>query len=533
MILEILSRTDVGQQRLLNEDSLAYSTGSGLEGWVVNGEGQNSLSAPGPVVVILADGMGGSEAGEIASSLAIKTMQEHLQSLFQHMPSDQEDIIRQIKQGFLLAHDRIISEAIANAKQKGMGTTLIAGILHEGHAFIVWSGDSRLYRYFPSETDSFGKYHAPHLQLLTQDHSMVWQMVQQGELTPEEARVHPYSNIITQSLGDTQSRPRPDYLILPIYQGDLLLFCSDGLNSMLSDDQIKELCAANPDLRVLADTLVEEANLAGGTDNISVVLARVQSGFPRPHLQNIGEQDRVITIGGADLAKVMQPDAPNPGIGSLGKRRNSRVRWAWGLTIMILFLAAFFWVFRQGPIKSGQTNIGIDSLGMEEVSSHHLDTVGFFGELSTEELADEVTTQEGKRMQIKSKYNEPPFWQGKFDTLLQQIMDLRGQVEKDNRLSLETRKSLSHEIDSLRKDVEGQYNLAVQQRLFGNEAQRTYYPALAEFNALKVKYNRLLDEIHVPGPLPESEYWRDKFSGDSIRGQIPLEIPQVDENGSY
>lgn len=516
----------------MNEDCLAYSIGSELDRWAVNGEDQTSLSSPGPVVVLLADGMGGSEAGEVASNLAIKSMQEHLQSSLQHMPSDPEDIIRQIKQGFLLAHDRIISEAIANAKHKGMGTTLIAGILHDGHAFVVWSGDSRLYRYFPGETDTHGKFHAPHLQLLTQDHSMVWQMVQQGELTPEEARVHPYSNIITQSLGDAQSRPRPDYLIVPIYQNDLLLFCSDGLNSMLSDDHIRELCSVNPDLEALADALIAEANLAGGTDNISIVLARIQGGLPRLHLQDMAEQDRVITIGGTDLAKVMQPKALRSSVGSVGNRHASRVIWPWVITVLILFIAASIWVFRTVTFKSGQKDLVVDSLNLEIISSRRLDTVGYFGELSTEEVEAGENNQ-NKRLKIKSGNSEIPYWQTKFDSLLQQIMDLRSQIEKDNRLSMDIRNRLSRDINLLRKGVENQYNKAVERRLFGNEAGRNYHPAVAEFDTLKDKYKRFLDETRFNGPIPESEFWRDKSSGDTIKGQIPLEIPQVDENGSY
>jgi serine/threonine protein phosphatase PrpC len=520
MKLIALSRTHVGKQRLLNEDSLAYAMGEGLRRWVVDGTHPDAQSSEGPVAVLLADGMGGAEAGEVASSLARETMQEHFAAALNPPPPDPDELIGRIRQGFLLAHDRIVSDAIANPRRKGMGTTLLAGLVHEGQAYVVWSGDSRLYRFLPGETDRNGKFHPPYLQLLTQDHSMVWQMVQQGELTAEEARLHPYSNVITQSLGDTQSRPRPDFLVVPLYELDVLLFCSDGLNGMLPDERIREICVRNSDLEVLADTLIGEANDAGGADNISLVLLRVEQGLPRPHLDDVALQDQVVTAGGAELVQAVRHKGPLPATGDTnapGQRRKPWQRsWVWlaGVTL-VLAVSVLWWQFRRD--KEAREAL-IDR------SVIPLDTIGAFGE----ELLGEDTAS--APVSGVSRNTEAPFWQGRFDSLLQELHGFIGTLERDTLISRDSRETLWRETNALRNRVDEHMHKAVLKDLSGNAAKASHSEVRSIFEDLRSRYESLVRGAKPKNPRASKESATDDVPRDTSKRHENLESP---DNGGH
>lgn len=516
-----VSRTHVGKQRLLNEDSLAYALGEGLRRWVVDGAHPGVQSSDGPVAVLLADGMGGAEAGEVASALARETMQEHFAAALNPPPPDPDELIGRIRQGFLLAHDRIVSDAIANPRRKGMGTTLLAGLVHEGNAYVVWSGDSRLYRFLPGETDRNGKFHPPYLQLLTQDHSMVWQMVQQGELTAEEARLHPYSNVITQSLGDTQSRPRPDFLVVPLYEHDVLLFCSDGLNGMLPDERIREICVRHTDLDVLADTLIGEANDSGGADNISLVLLRVEQGLPRPHLDDVALQDQVVTAGGADLVQAVRQKGPLPATGdpnAPGQRRKSRQQsWVWlaGLSLVLTVLV-LWWQFRWD--KESRESL-IDQ------SVIPLDTIGAFG---AEPLWEDTASVPSSGV---SRNTEAPFWQGRFDSLLQNLHGFIGTLERDTLISRESRESLWRETNALRNRVDELMNSARLRELSGTAAKANHIEVISIFEDLRSRYESLarVAKSKISRALKDSA--TDDVPRDTSKRQENLESPDYGGHG--
>jgi protein phosphatase len=151
-----------------------------------------------------------------------------------------------------------------------MGTTLTIIWIFPHKSYVAWCGDSRLYIY---RKNAF-------LIPVTDDHSLVWEMVKAGELTPEEARIHPESNIITQSLGTPSFPPKPEAKAFEVHQGDRLLLCSDGLNSMLSDEQIYRILSEEESTITACKKLVEEANEAGGRDNITVIILDVKEEVP-------------------------------------------------------------------------------------------------------------------------------------------------------------------------------------------------------------------------------------------------------------
>ena len=226
--------TDTGRQRRANEDSLL---------------------ARSPLFVV-ADGMGGAQAGEVASRIAVESFDEGLPS------SEHAELqLAEIARG---ANVRIHERSHERAEQAGMGTTLTAVYVGEDEVAIAHVGDSRAYCLRDGE-----------LLRLTDDHSLVDELIRQGRLTPEEAVEHPQRSVITRALGpesavevDTRSfRARP---------GDVYLLCSDGLTTMLSEERILALLLSSPRLHDAGEALISAANEAGGRDNITVVLIRLE-----------------------------------------------------------------------------------------------------------------------------------------------------------------------------------------------------------------------------------------------------------------
>jgi serine/threonine protein phosphatase PrpC len=243
-IVEQAGRTDVGRQRSANEDSLAVR----------------------PPLFAVADGMGGAKAGEVASAVAVEAVERARES--GEPPEAQlAGIVRD-------ANRRIYDLAVADESRRGMGTTLTLAKVHGDEVSLAHVGDSRAYRMRDGE-----------LSQLTRDHSLVAELERSGQITPEAAEHHPQRSIITRALG-----PEPDVEVdtytLAGREGDLFLICSDGLTSMISDDEMTSILRSAPSLEDAADALVRAANQSGGKDNITVILFRLGEGVP-------GEADTV------------------------------------------------------------------------------------------------------------------------------------------------------------------------------------------------------------------------------------------------
>jgi serine/threonine protein phosphatase PrpC len=226
--------TDTGRQRRANEDSML---------------------ARSPLFVV-ADGMGGAQAGEVASRLAIES--------FQHGLDDTTDVERSLAAYARAANVSIHERSQADAAHAGMGTTLTAVYVGAEEVAIAHVGDSRAYCLRDGE-----------LVRLTDDHSLVDELIRQGKLTPEEAVEHPQRSVITRALG-----PEPEVEIdtrsYRARDGDVYLLCSDGLTTMVPDALLAELLLAHGRLRDAGEALIAAANEAGGRDNITVVLLRVE-----------------------------------------------------------------------------------------------------------------------------------------------------------------------------------------------------------------------------------------------------------------
>ncbi len=210
-------------------------------------------------LLAVADGMGGHAAGDRASSLAIASLERlWAESVPQ---ANGESRILLLRQMFNEANILLLQEAAADQDKQGMGTTLTAGLLYETHIVIGHVGDSRAYLV----EEGF-------ISLLTEDHSLVRQMVNAGTLSLEEAREHPQRHVLTRALG-TAPDLEVDILEYDLAEGSTLLFCTDGLTSLVEDDEIAACIKMYSDTRQAAAELINLANARGGYDNITVVLA--------------------------------------------------------------------------------------------------------------------------------------------------------------------------------------------------------------------------------------------------------------------
>ena len=234
--------TDVGRVRRSNEDSVYCSAEDG--------------------VFVVADGMGGHAAGEVASAIASEWIAERLCGACMTMELDQvEDRFRT---AFVEAGREILRQAAENTARLGMGTTATVLLLRaDGEYIIGHIGDSRAYLVRDGA-----------IEQVTRDHSWVQEQVDRGMITPEQAKNHPQSNIITRALG-TEAYPTPDLYNGEVQVGDVFLLASDGLTDMVSEERMLAVIEEEEDPDRCVGRLVREANLAGGTDNISALVARI------------------------------------------------------------------------------------------------------------------------------------------------------------------------------------------------------------------------------------------------------------------
>lgn len=237
--MRVYSATDVGQKRKMNQDYVFVS--------------ENPVGNL-PNLFVVADGMGGHNAGDYASSHAVGTVVEEIRQDADFNP------IKVIRHAIESANTEIITQAQNDENLRGMGTTMVVATIVGHYAYVANVGDSRLY--------------LVNQQILqvTKDHSLVQEMVRMGEINAEQARNHPDKNIITRALG-AERTVDIDFFDLKLEPGNVILMCSDGLSNMVEDSQIREIISdTEKNLEEKGKILISEANRNGGKDNIAVVL---------------------------------------------------------------------------------------------------------------------------------------------------------------------------------------------------------------------------------------------------------------------
>jgi protein phosphatase len=235
-------RTDVGVIRSGNEDSY--------------------LMVPDRGIFVVADGMGGHAAGEVASEMAVRYVARELDSL---KGLSDEQVTERMRTAIRTANGAIFQRTLTEHDKRGMGTTVTALTLYETRFLLGQVGDSRAYLLRDNR-----------LSQLTKDHSYVQEQVDAGYLTPEQARSHPYSNVITRCVG-ANSDVLPDIYAGTVKPRDVFLLASDGLTGMLEDYQLAELLSPDRMPQDEVDTLIAEANRHGGLDNITAIIVRIDS----------------------------------------------------------------------------------------------------------------------------------------------------------------------------------------------------------------------------------------------------------------
>ena len=237
----VFAKSDIGKVRELNQDS-----------YYISQETEE------PKLYLLADGMGGYKGGEIASKMAIDYAKKYIQNNFEGIVKEKEEILKLIKNAVEYANMVVYEKSKEEKELEGMGTTLEICLIYNNKAYIGHVGDSRIYR-IRKEI----------IRKLTKDHSYVQQLVEDKKITREEAKTHPKKNMLTKALGCTPY-VEPDLRARNFEKGDIFIICSDGLTNMVEEKRIYEL--VKQDVTVAVSKLIEEANAAGGYDNITVII---------------------------------------------------------------------------------------------------------------------------------------------------------------------------------------------------------------------------------------------------------------------
>jgi protein phosphatase len=302
--------TDVGRLRQSNEDALLMAD---------------------PVYAV-ADGMGGARAGEVASAMAVAAL-HGFRGGEQQLAEAIEDVNRRIHQA-----------ARGDASLQGMGTTLTAAMVEGDTLVIAHVGDSRAY-----------VLRAGHLHQITDDHSLVGELIRRGALTPEEAERHPQRSVITRALG-AEEAVDVDVLRFPLEDGDLLLLCSDGLTGMVGDAELTRILRAGGDLDALARACIDAANRAGGEDNVTAVLVR----FGARHADDAEPERAPVVILPATALDGAVPRASARDRSAAGGRRilvGAAVVTAGGVLAAVAVALALQWAHFVGATPDGRVAV--------------------------------------------------------------------------------------------------------------------------------------------------------------------------------
>ena len=271
-------------------------------------------------MLVVADGMGGLEAGEIASRMAVDTMKEFFSAdkITDEIVKDASTIRKYMYDAVVAADNAIKRKSREEKGGKSMGTTLVAAWLFDGYANIIWCGDSRGYLFNPVSG----------LAQVTKDHSYVQELVDSGRLLPEYAFDHPDSNIITRSLGNPQKAANPDFVRLPLQEGEVILLCTDGLNSMLRDEEIEAVMQeTSNEIDTCTKALIQGALDLGGHDNVTVVLCQIVPEENKPSVQDM--QQTVSTFTEKERKKPLR----------------KFILWTVAFVFVLLLLACLAWSF--------------------------------------------------------------------------------------------------------------------------------------------------------------------------------------------
>lgn len=240
--MECFAMTDIGKKRQMNQDYIFCA--------------ENPIGSF-PNLFIVADGMGGHKAGDYASRTCVDYVVDSIKN------SQKRTVVGAFEEAISHANHQVFADANNNQAYEGMGTTFVSAVVMEDTLYAANIGDSRLY--IINEAG---------IRQVTKDHSLVEEMIQNGEILRKESRLHPNKNIITRALGTTDE-VTADYFEVGLHKEDIILLCSDGLTNMMEDEDIMFIVRRYEQISVAGKKLIEKANACGGIDNISIILIRI------------------------------------------------------------------------------------------------------------------------------------------------------------------------------------------------------------------------------------------------------------------
>lgn len=325
--LEVAELTDVGRRRDSNEDNLTRLVPKDPK--IMERKG---------AIFVVADGMGGHAAGEVASEIAVETIRE------EYYDAEQEDIPEAIAHAIKQANQVIYDRATEQAGRAGMGTTCVVAVVRGGLAYLANVGDSRAYLVRDGQ-----------IRQLTHDHSWVAEQVRAGMLTDEQARTHTHRNVITRALG-TQPEVQPDLFIQTLQDGDLLLLCSDGLSGYVSDEEMNRILNSTS-VQEGVRALIAQANEQGGPDNITAVLVHALEVPPVP--PEMLERLEALAEPGKTLPPAANDAAPRR------KKKLTPLQWAMRFfaVVAVVFLVLVALDYAIGPLawdRAAQNQLNSD-----------------------------------------------------------------------------------------------------------------------------------------------------------------------------
>ena len=319
-LIKLFAGTEVGL-RDNNEDNFIVCPDLTKEEWMVPADQQEPIPlGPRGCLIVVADGMGGMNAGEVASDIAVKTVKQMfapsvLASNIFERPESMKDYLKKV---IVQADLEVKKQCKTNPETEGMGSTIILAWLLGKHVYVGWLGDSRAYS-FRADTEK-------KITRLSKDHSYVQQLVDANMLTEEEAMNHPNSNIVVRSLGDTSQKAKPDVADYPICEGEIIMLCSDGLCGVCTDKEIANIIERESDnLPSCKEALTTAALAAGGSDNITVALLQVAK------MEKVQHEGKV--------EPTLEEEQPEQ------KQETTKKRmWLWlGLSLLVFLCALFVW----------------------------------------------------------------------------------------------------------------------------------------------------------------------------------------------
>ena len=344
--IKLAAGTNVGLIRQNNEDNFIVSSDLSTSEWLIPQAGPYADLGEFGALLVVADGMGGANAGEVASAMAVETIQKKFNpDLIKDVIGSDKDIQEFMKTVVKEADLNIFNHSKEDASTRGMGTTIVMAWLFGDKAYVCWCGDSRCY--------VLNKQHG--LIQLSKDHSYVQELVDKGELSPELMHDHPLSNVITRCLGDVDNRAEPETRIYQLHNGDIIMLCSDGLCGLCHDDVILDtMIKIHVDPMECKNELISAALSAGGYDNVTIALANIMTD-EEPEEEPKTEEENAEEDKNEENAEEEEENLSTTVRSEVIGHRTKSKKWKYFLFLFLLIIigcSAYLWLAKDSdPVK--------------------------------------------------------------------------------------------------------------------------------------------------------------------------------------